>query len=174
MLVKREIVCIMLMGDSTVFNLLSIIVLIYARIYLLWHFSPEEYLTLMFDICRTEDGKASISMLLEVGQLKSGRTFFIRIILISLKLSIQEIQKTGIRTTDPRLENMMRMLENLKPYALPSIEDLKLDVQTFKSVLCENVVLVTKALQNQMIIPAFEAFTDNITSIYEQVKRARQ
>ena len=29
-------------------------------------YSPDEYLTMMFDICRTDDGKAAISLLLEV------------------------------------------------------------------------------------------------------------
>ena len=66
---------------------------------------------------------------------------------------------------------MMRKLDNLKPHTLPSVEDLKLDAGTFKAVLSENVVLITKALQNQMIIPAFEAFCDNITEIYEQVRK---
>jgi hypothetical protein len=51
---------------------------------------------------------------------------------------------------------MIRMLNNLKPHGLTSVEDLKLDPHTFKTVLNENMVLITKALQNQMISPAFE------------------
>ena len=103
---------------------------------------------MMFEICRTEDGKASIGQFLE------------------------EVQKTGIRQTDPRMENMMKMLNTLKPYTVSSVEDLKLDLNTFKTVLSENVVLITKALQNQMIIPAFDAFCDNITAIYEKCKNS--
>ena len=63
----------------------------------------------------------------------------------------------------------MQMLNKLKPHTLAMVEDLKLDATTFLAVLRENVVLITKALQNHMIIPAFETFCDNITEIYEKV-----
>ncbi len=86
----------------------------------------------------------------------------------------QELERTGIQRSDPRLENMMRMLKALKPHALASVEELKLEIGTFKTVLSENVVLVTKALQNQMIIPAFEAFCENIRQIYEKVNIRRR
>ncbi len=86
----------------------------------------------------------------------------------------QELERTGIQRSDPRLENMMRMLKALKPHALASVEELKLEIGTFKTVLSENVVLVTKALQNQMIIPAFEAFCENIRQIYEKVNIHRR
>lgn len=63
----------------------------------------------------------------------------------------------------------MKMLHKLKPHTLGSVEDLKLDVQTFTTVMRENVVLITKALHNHMIIPAFDVFCDDITKIYEKV-----
>lgn len=65
---------------------------------------------------------------------------------------------------------MMKMLRNLKPLKLASIEQLKLDAQTFKTVVNENVVLITKAVKNQMAIPAFDTFCDNITEIYHALK----
>ncbi len=99
------------------------------------HSSPDEFISMMFDICRTEDGKASVSVFLE------------------------EIRRTGLRVSDPRLRNMLRMLNNLKPHGLSSVEDLKLDAHTFKAVLNENMVLITKAMQNQLIIPGFEVPT---------------
>lgn len=85
---------------------------------------------------------------------------------------MKEINRTGIRKTDPRMAQMMKSLDKLKPPSLPSVEELKLDLQAFKYVVSENVVLITKALQNQMIIPAFDAFCDNITKIYHNVSRA--
>ena len=60
------------------------------------------------------------------------------------------MRRTGIRVSDPRLKNMIRLLNNLKAPGLTSIEDLKLDANSFKSVLNENMVLITKALQNQV------------------------
>ena len=63
---------------------------------------------------------------------------------------MQEVRRTGIRVSDPRLKNMIRLLNNLKAPGLNSIEDLKLDANSFKSVLNENMVLITKALSNQV------------------------
>ena len=64
---------------------------------------------------------------------------------------------------------MMKMLRTLKPHTLTSIKQLRLDALTFKSVLSENIVLITKAFKNQMVIPAFEFFCENITEIYDIV-----
>jgi hypothetical protein len=63
---------------------------------------------------------------------------------------------------------MVSMLKNLS--SLPSFENLRLDHNTFKAVLSENIVFITKAFQNRMVIPAFETFCDNIKVIYDQVK----
>ena len=37
-------------------------------------------------------------------------------------------------------------------------------------MVSENIVLITKAFKNLMVIPAFEAFTENISDIYEIVR----
>jgi hypothetical protein len=79
----------------------------------------------------------------------------------------QELSRIGIRPTDPRLKNMVSMLKNFS--TLPSFENLRLDPHTFKAVLSENIVFITKAFQNKMIIPAFETFCDNIKEIYDKV-----
>ena len=71
--------------------------------------------------------------------------------------------------TDPRLRHMMKMLETLKPLKMQSVEQLKLDQKTFKTVISENIVLITKAFRNQMVIPAFETFCDSIKEIYNIV-----
>jgi hypothetical protein len=62
---------------------------------------------------------------------------------------------------------MVGMLKNFS--TLPSFENLRLDPNTFKAVLSENIVFITKAFQNRMVIPAFESFCDNIKIIYDQV-----
>lgn len=50
--------------------------------------------------------------------------------------------RSGIRPqTDPRLAPTMNRLRTLTPPAL-SVKDLKLDPQTFKIVLIENLVMV--------------------------------
>lgn len=65
---------------------------------------------------------------------------------------------------------MMKMFAALKAPGLSSIHELKLDPSTFKTVVSENIVLVNKAFKNQMVVPAFETFCDNITDIYKIVR----
>ena len=74
----------------------------------------------------------------------------------------------GILTNDPRLSNMIKILSSFSHSG--TFEGLKLDPSTFKTVLSENIVFVTKAFQNRLVIPAFEAFCENITKIYEGLK----
>jgi len=104
----------------------------------------EEQISSILDICRQEDGKACV------------------------KVFYDELQKLGIRPDDPRLKGMYGMLKNLS--TSPNFENLKLDPNTFKHVLSENIVFVTKAFQNRLVIPAFEVFCDNLTQIYEKLK----
>jgi hypothetical protein len=66
----------------------------------------------------------------------------------------------GIRETDPRLKNMYKLLKSLATSS--TFENLKLEPATFKTVLSENIVFITKAFQNRLVIPAFETFCDNI------------
>ena len=116
---------------------------------------------MLFEVCRLEDGKGCVKKLLEV--CKSCQLNRCDVIVHLFK----EINRTGIRKTDPRLSAMIKCLQYLKPESARSIEDMSLDAQTFKSVISENIVLINKASQNQMIIPAFEAFCENITEMFE-------
>ena len=52
----------------------------------------------------------------------------------------------------------------------PNLDNLKLDPNTFRAALSENIVFITKAFQNRLVIPAFEAFCENITEIYHKLK----
>ena len=81
---------------------------------------------------------------------------------------MQELGKLGIRQTDPRLSNMYKMLQKLSTTS--DVSNLKLDPHTFKTVLSENIVFITKAFQNRLVIPAFETFNENITEIYHKLK----
>ena len=63
----------------------------------------------------------------------------------------------------------MQMLDNLKPNSMSSVEELKLDPQVFRNLLIENIVLVNKVLENSFVIPAFSAFCEQISVIFEKV-----
>ena len=65
---------------------------------------------------------------------------------------------------------MMNMLRVLKPQGMSSVEQLRLDAKTFRAVVNENIVLVNKAFRNQMVVPGFDAFCEQITEIYESVR----
>ena len=67
-----------------------------------------------------------------------------------------------------RLKNMYALLSNLAMG--PNLDNLKLDPNTFRAALSENIVFITKAFQNRLVIPAFEAFCENITEIYHKLK----
>ncbi len=72
----------------------------------------------------------------------------------------------GIMSDDPRLSGMNKMLTS---FSSTGSLDLKLDPATFKTVLAENIVFITKCFQNRLVIPAFEAFCENIAEIYEKL-----
>ena len=46
---------------------------------------------------------------------------------------------------------------------------MKLDLNTFQTIVTENSGIINKAFQNQLIIPRFEEFCDDIVEIYEKV-----
>ena len=69
---------------------------------------------------------------------------------------------------------MMKMLNNMRPASQHSVKSMRLDMAAFRNVLTENTVIFNKAFQNQLIIPNFQDFTDNISEIYEQVRQLIQ
>lgn len=52
-----------------------------------------------------------------------------------------------------------------------SLEGLSLDKATFKNVLKENIVLITRALRHQFVIPDFQDFTGYIEEFYWKCKQ---
>ena len=106
----------------------------------------DEGVEMLFDMCRTEDGK------------------------ISVKLFLEELNKFGIKENDERLSHMMGKLHMLKPHSVSSVDVLNLDTQVFRTVLSENFVLINKIIYNSFIIPNFDLFSEVITDIYERVR----
>ena len=77
--------------------------------------------------------------------------------------------KTGILHTDPRLKNMMEMLQRMS-VGNRGLDKLRLDAQSFRTVMNANVVLIFKAFQNRMVIPAFDVFCSAIEDMYNKVR----
>ena len=82
----------------------------------------------------------------------------------------QELQRTGIRCTDPRLTSMMKMLYNMNPHGLTNVSSMTLDTGAFRTILTKNTWLINKSFQNQFIIPKFHDFCSDITHMYEMVR----
>ena len=61
------------------------------------------------------------------------------------------------------LKGMHDILKNLS--SSPTFDSLKLDANTFRQILAENIVFVTKAFKNRLVIPDFEVFCKNITRL---------
>ena len=75
----------------------------------------------------------------------------------------------GIRQSDPRLENMVGWLEKLTSVN-GNIDMLRLDLQTFRMIMNESIVLITAALHKKMVIPAFDTLCYQIAAIYQQCR----
>ncbi|XP_076354978.1 glutaminase liver isoform, mitochondrial-like isoform X1 [Tachypleus tridentatus] len=82
------------------------------------------------------------------------------------------LSATGLRKGDPRLKEMMTKLRAThKQFPdVGSPEALCLDKSTFKSVVRENIVLISRAFRHHFVIPDFQDFVKNIEDFYWKCK----
>ena len=94
----------------------------------------------------------------------------------------------GILRTDPRLTPLMETLRMIKRKtfgAIYGIDNIKLDFNQFQKyesipyltwtnfsfasrVIKPSIVIIVKAFKGQLVIPEFDAFTKDITEVYER------
>jgi len=102
---------------------------------------------MLFALCRNEDNKASI------------RTF------------LEEIERTGIRPkTDPRFKAIINQLNKFKPKTSASLESITLTFDQFKSVIELNLPFIVKVFRNDLVIPEFDQFCDQVRCLYNDLK----
>ncbi|KAK8764010.1 hypothetical protein V5799_033382 [Amblyomma americanum] len=79
---------------------------------------------------------------------------------------------TGLWKNDPRLKEMMQNLRNVHKEKSPvrSLESLNLSRETFAQVIRENIVLITRALRHQFVIPDFQDFIRYVEDFYWKCK----
>lgn len=75
----------------------------------------------------------------------------------------EALERAGILADDPRILETLRGLEQL-----PDVE--RIDLETFETVTRPDVFLLQRALQGNLVVPDFPAFTRDIASIYDQVR----
>ncbi len=102
----------------------------------------------MFAICRDEEnGKASM------------RRF------------LQEIRRTGIRPdSDPRLKEVVSRISKYRVSSGASLDSVSLDFEQFRHVVNGNPGFLAKVFRNDLIVPDFEAFCENVTLLYDKLK----
>merc|ERR550534_1225891 len=89
---------------------------------------------------------------------------------------LRELEKMGILRTDPRLEPLIETLKMIKRKtfgAIYGIDNIKLDFNQFQKVIKPSIVIIVKAFKGQLVIPEFDAFTKDITEVYERCRSHR-
>ena len=76
---------------------------------------------------------------------------------------IEELDKCGFLQDDPRLNDFRRNLETLVKTDLLSYEE-------FKHCIENNILILSKVLRKELIIPNFKDFCENITEIYKKTE----
>ena len=83
----------------------------------------------------------------------------------------QEIERTGIRPkTDPRFKKIIAQLNKFKPKSNASLESITLTFEQFRSVIELNLPLVVKIFRNDLVIPEFDHFCEEVRKLYDTLK----
>ena len=69
-----------------------------------------------------------------------------------------------------RLASCVSRLKKYRSRKNAPLESIYLDYDQFKHVIMGNLPLVTKIFRNDLVIPEFETFCQNVTSLYEKLK----
>ena len=135
------------------------------------HFSSK-FETMLFALCLNDSGKASMRTLLEVRkghfnvETNSIVVYPTAIPLICFAPN-QEIKQTGIRPkTDPRFKCLISRIAKFKAKPNATLESVTLTLEQLKEVINGYVPLLTKVFQNELIIPEFGAFCENVKTLY--------
>ena len=85
----------------------------------------------------------------------------------------QALEGTGLKKSDPRLKEMVKNLEGLQQRIADqkgeNIDEISIGRKEFKELIFENIVLISRALRHQFIIPEFSTFTKYIDEFYDNV-----
>lgn len=85
---------------------------------------------------------------------------------------------SGLRDTDPRLKECMANFENVLQLNQPDHDSkttdyyggLTVDKKTFKDCIQDNIILISKSLKNDFIIPEWQNFKQEIDKIYRNCR----
>lgn len=91
---------------------------------------------------------------------------------VSVNKFFSALAATGLQKTDPRLKEIVNKLNVIwkAKQDSGSFEALSLDRQTFRSVIRENIVLISRALRHHFVIPEFQDFCKHLEDFYWRCK----
>nr|CAD7592237.1 unnamed protein product [Timema genevievae] len=96
--------------------------------------------------------------------------------LLHSRLILLALEDSGLRKTDPRLAQVMKLLDDFS--RAPQRENggatsqlsVRLNPEVFKEIISPNVRLISQAFTNQLIVPDFTEFCDQIKMFYDKCK----
>ncbi|XP_059086178.1 glutaminase kidney isoform, mitochondrial-like isoform X2 [Tigriopus californicus] len=84
---------------------------------------------------------------------------------------LKALESTGLRRSDPRLKEMIQNLEKFQAKdETNDFHKIVIDRKEFKEIIISNIVLISRALRRQFIIPDFEDFTRYFDEFYHKAK----
>ncbi|XP_053380706.1 glutaminase kidney isoform, mitochondrial-like isoform X1 [Mercenaria mercenaria] len=92
--------------------------------------------------------------------------------LLSMDKFKKILNESGLRNDDPRLKEMVENFHEVEQKQLHDEHELRGTItrETFKECVTDNIVLISRALKNQFIIPEWTSFTQHIKEMYEDCK----
>jgi len=94
--------------------------------------------------------------------------------LVNVGQILTVIERTGVRRTDTRLKEMMdafTMHNKRHGEENSTVDSLNISMDTFRQLVEPNIMLVTQATRNKMVIPEFQAFCQQLTDIFKRCKK---
>lgn len=93
--------------------------------------------------------------------------------LVSMGKFLAALRTTGLRKSDPRLQELSENLK--KEHAKAGHENIshetqKLDREQFRRIITPNIILISRAFRHQFIIPDWAGFTKHIEDFYWKCK----
>ena len=87
------------------------------------------------------------------------------------------LEKTGLRRSDPRLQELIDALEELhskigEEGTTP--ENIDLPFESFQRLIEQNLVLISQAFSHKLIIPDFLDFCTHVKDIYRRCKNNKK
>ena len=90
---------------------------------------------------------------------------------IELKKFIQKLETTGLHLDDVRLKNVKEGIKKWNQHNIDINEPkTRVDQKEFHEIVKDNIDLIYKAIKGNLVIPDFEAFCNDIKSIYHEIK----